>query len=236
MDTHSESPPATHGRAAEDLSYDIVVIGGGVAGHSAAVAAARLGSKVVLVQDRPVLGGNSSSEIRVWAIGAATQGYFRNARETGIVEEATLETAYRSEGLPPKEAEPWPMWDIVLKEWCDREPNLDVFLNTRVHEVTVADDRIVSVTALQTSTEKAFHFHAAYFIESSGDGEIGAKAGAAGHGGSRASSAFARPSVASMCRTRPCVVGFSSSDTAMPGGSDTSGQDLMIVGTWTRCL
>ena len=179
MDTHSESPPATHGRAAEDLSYDIVVIGGGVAGHSAAVAAARLGSKVVLVHDRPVLGGNSSSEIRVWAIGAATQGYFRNARETGIVEEATLETAYRSEGLPPKEAEPWPMWDIVLKEWCDREPNLDVFLNTRVHEVTVADDRIVSVTALQTSTEKAFRFHASFFIESSGDGEIGAKSGAA---------------------------------------------------------
>ncbi len=44
------------------------------------------------------------------------------------------------------------------------------------------------------------------------------------------------PSAASRCRTRPCVVGFSSLDTAMPGGSDTSDQDLMIVGTWTRCL
>ena len=173
------SQQATHGREPKDLSRDIVVIGGGVAGLCAAVAAARLGSRVAIVQDRPVFGGNSSSEIRVWAIGAATRGYFRNARETGIVEEVTLETAYRSEGLLPIYPEAWPMWDVVLKEWCDREPNLDVFLNTRVHEVTVADDRIVSVTALQTSTEKAFRFHAAYFIESSGDGEIGAKAGAA---------------------------------------------------------
>ena len=178
MSTHSASEPETHRRAAQDLSYDIVIVGGGVAGHSAAVAAARLGSKVALVQDRPVLGGNSSNEIRVWAIGASTQGYFRNARETGIVEEATIETSYRSEGLPPKEAEPWPMWDMVLKEWSDREPDLDLFLNTRAHEVTTSEDRILSITALQTSTEKAFRFHARYFIESSGDGEIGDKAGA----------------------------------------------------------
>ena len=170
--------PITHGREVKDLFYFIVVIGGGVAGHSAAVATARLGIKVALVQNRPVLGGNSSSEIRVWVIGVATRGYFCNAHETGIVEEVALETAYRSEGLLPIYPEGWPMWDIALKEWCDCEPNLDLFLNTRAHEVAVVEDRILSVTVLQTATEKVFRLHARYFIESSGDGEIGDKASA----------------------------------------------------------
>jgi len=178
MDQLPNAQPVVHGRIPEELRYDVVVIGGGVAGVCAAVAAARHGSRVALIQDRPVLGGNSSSEVRVWAVGAATCGYFRNARETGIVEEVTIETAYRSEGVLPIIAEPWPLWDLVLKEWCDREPTLDLFLNTRAHAVAVIDSRIVAVEAIQISTEKAFRLHAKYFIESSGDGEVGAKAGA----------------------------------------------------------
>jgi hypothetical protein len=65
----------------------------------------------------------------------------------------------------------------VLKEWCDRELNLDIHLNARAHGVAVADERIVFIDALQTSKEKAVRYHAEYFIERSGDGDIGAKAG-----------------------------------------------------------
>ena len=74
-----------------DGNYDVIVIGGGAAGTVAAIAAARLGCFVALVQDRPVLGGNSSNEVRVSITGAAASGLNRNARETGILEELLLE-------------------------------------------------------------------------------------------------------------------------------------------------
>ena len=79
---------------------DLCVVGGGLSGMCAAVAAARHGAKVVLMQDRPVLGGNASSEVRMWICGA--QG--PNKRETGIVEELIFENLYRNPGgnwMPP---------------------------------------------------------------------------------------------------------------------------------------
>ena len=82
-------------------STDVVVIGGGLAGVSAAVAAARLGSSVALITNRPVLGGNSSSEVRVWVVGATAHGTQRFSRETGIMGELFLENQYRNaEGNP----------------------------------------------------------------------------------------------------------------------------------------
>ena len=69
----------------ETVRTDVTVVGGGLAGVCAAVAAARLGRTVALVQNRPVLGGNSSSEIRVWVVGATAHGVQRYARETGIM-------------------------------------------------------------------------------------------------------------------------------------------------------
>ena len=73
---------------------DVCVIGGGLAGTFAAVAAARHGARVALMQDRPVLGGNSSSEIRMWVSGAGSR--VRNLQETGIMEEVLLENMYRN--------------------------------------------------------------------------------------------------------------------------------------------
>ncbi|MGI8484143.1 MAG: FAD-dependent oxidoreductase, partial [Thermomicrobiales bacterium] len=77
----------------------LVVVGGGLAGTFAAIAAARNGTRVVLLQERPVLGGNSSSEVRVHPVGASSHGYHRDARETGLMEELFLEVRSRAYGL-----------------------------------------------------------------------------------------------------------------------------------------
>jgi glycine/D-amino acid oxidase-like deaminating enzyme len=102
------------------LEADVVVVGGGMAGVCAAIAAARNGASVVLIQDRPVLGGNSSSEIRMHIVGADCSGGRKDtdARETGILEELRLECAVRN---PQRSAS---MWDLLLYEWVRREPNI----------------------------------------------------------------------------------------------------------------
>ncbi|MDE6468857.1 MAG: FAD-dependent oxidoreductase, partial [Muribaculaceae bacterium] len=82
---------------------DIVVIGGGLTGVCCAMTAARQGSKVILVQDRPVLGGNASSEVRLWALGATSHMGNNNrwSREGGIINEIMTENVYRNkEGNP----------------------------------------------------------------------------------------------------------------------------------------
>lgn len=83
---------------------DLCIVGGGLSGTIAALSAARHGLKVVLVQDRPVLGGNCSSEIRMWVRGA--KGYLN--RETGILAEFEEENIYRNPTLAPT------LWDSVL--------------------------------------------------------------------------------------------------------------------------
>ena len=98
---------------------DFCVVGGGLAGLCAAIAAARGGSKVALMQERPMLGGNASSEIRMWVCGANGE----NNRETGIVEEIALENLWRN---PEKK---YPLWDVLLLNMAQREENLTLLLN-----------------------------------------------------------------------------------------------------------
>ena len=110
------------------LTADFCVVGGGLAGICAAVAAAREGVKTILVHDRPVLGGNASSEIRMWVCGAKG----KDRKETGIVEEMLLENLYSN---PERN---YSRWDTVLYSICRREENLTLLLNTvkacvRVH-------------------------------------------------------------------------------------------------------
>ena len=162
----------------EQRTYDVVVCGGGLAGVCAAIAAARAGARTALIQNRPVLGGNSSSEGRVPVCGAPAFGHNRAARETGIIDE--LRTSYY--GRCPQ-SDNRAMWDLVLKEACDREASLEVFLNTSAQAVRMdeakEEPRIASVIAYQSTTESTFRFDSEIFVDATGDGFIAAGAGAA---------------------------------------------------------
>lgn len=160
----------------QTVDADIVVVGGGLAGVSAAVAAARLGRRVALINNRPVLGGNSSSEVRVWVCGATAHGNQRWARETGIIGELYRENQYRNpEGNPI-------YWDDVVLDAVRREPNIELFLNTEVIEARAdgPDDarRVRSVTGWTLGSEIRTVFTAPFFLDCSGDGLVGALVGA----------------------------------------------------------
>ncbi|WP_433162520.1 FAD-dependent oxidoreductase [Kribbella sp. CA-247076] len=156
-----------------DVRSDLTVIGGGLAGVCAAIAAARQGSTVALVQNRPVLGGNSSSEVRVWVCGATAHGVQHFARETGIMGELFVENQYRN-----PEGNPY-YWDLVLLEAVRAEPRISLFLNTDVRTVdTAPDGSIRSVNGWQMGSEKSITFWSPAFADCSGDGLVGYLAGA----------------------------------------------------------
>ena len=95
-------------------SYEVVVVGGGISGMCAAIASARHGAKTALVQNRPVLGGNASSEIRMHICGADKHAERENARETGILEEILLLNKSRND----KDNYSWPIFDSCMWEKC----------------------------------------------------------------------------------------------------------------------
>ena len=152
--------------------YDFIVVGGGMSGLCAAIAAARGGAKTALVQDRPVLGGNASSEIRMHICGADYHMTRPNARETGILEEILLEHKHRNA------CNSYPIFDSILWEKAAFQTNLSLYLNTRMLDVAIKDNRIVSITAEQMTTEKRFCLSAPLFADATGDGVLGAKSGA----------------------------------------------------------
>lgn len=160
----------------ETVRTNITVVGGGLAGVCAAIAAARLGQTVALVQNRPVLGGNSSSEVRVWVCGATAHGTHRYARETGIMGELFVENQYRNPDGNPY------LWDLVVLEAVKAEPNIQLFLNTDVHEVEADGDElnrtIRSVTGWMMASERRIRFESAVYLDCTGDGLVGFLAGA----------------------------------------------------------
>jgi hypothetical protein len=184
--------------------YQLVVIGGGLAGVCAAVTAARMGIRTALVQDRPVLGGNASSEIRVPPVGA-NQCNFAYSRETGLVEELFLNNLRRNPTWSPEG------WNLELESIVRNEPAIDLFLNTAVCEVlTETDTRgsegedeksIASVKAYCSLSETWHVFHAPCFADCSGDGVVGALSGARYRYGVEARSEFNEP----MCPETPAA-------------------------------
>ena len=167
---------------------DLLVVGGGVAGTVAAIAAARRGLKTVLVQNRPMLGGPSSSECSCNADGKCINGaqeyVNRNARECGILEEMKLESYYRN-------ANGWEQhWSLVLREWAEREQNLILLLNTEAYDLTMDGNKITSVTARTLGSETTHRIIADTYIDCSGDSFLGCAAGAEFRMGREARSEF----------------------------------------------
>ena len=152
--------------------FDFCVVGGGTAGLCAAIAAARKGIRVAIVQDRPVFGGNSSSEIRVHICGADRGNKIPNLRETGILEELRLENLRRN----PQRS--FSIWDTILYEKVMLEPNLEAFLNCSCLDAEMDGDRIRSITGWQLTTETYHRIEAEIFADCSGDGILAPLTGA----------------------------------------------------------
>lgn len=149
--------------------YDLVVVGAGIAGMSAAVSAARLGCKVALINDRPVVGGNNSSEIRVHLGGRIEQAPYK---ELG---------GLQKEFGPSQggNAQPAAIYEDQKKlDWLAKEKNVTLFLNYRAISVTKEGDRISSVLVKHIENSQELRFEAPLFADCTGDGTIGYLAGA----------------------------------------------------------
>lgn len=187
------------------IETDFLVAGGGVAGVCAALAAARQGCRVVLIQARSVLGGNSSSEIRMHIVGADAHGRKPGARETGLMEELRLEDAASNPQRSPS------CWDMLLYSKVISEPNIRLLLDTTV--VGAASDalepererpsnpalamktsgtrRVIrKVFARRDATEELFEISASFYADCTGDGRLGSEAGADFTEGREASDEF----------------------------------------------
>ena len=152
----------------ETISHKVqfCVIGGGLAGMCAAIAAARHGIKTLIMQERPMFGGNASSEVRMWICGAD------NCLETGIIEELRLENLYRNPNSN------YSVWDSILFEKVRFQDNLISLLNTSCLSAETEDDRITSVTGYQQTTQCYHKVEADYFADCSGDSILALLAGA----------------------------------------------------------
>ena len=149
--------------------YEFVVVGGGIAGMCAAVAAARLGCKVALVNDRPVLGGNNSAEIRVHLGGhveiGPNKGLGRMIREFGHSKKGNAKPASNYE-------------DERKQAFVDAEENIELYPSFRAVEVKKEGDRIAAVLIRHIETSREIWLKAPLFSDCTGDGTIGFLAGA----------------------------------------------------------
>ncbi len=166
---------------------DFCVVGGGMAGLCAALSAARHGASVVLMQDRPVLGGNASGEIRVHISGADRHNSIKNMRETGILEELRLENLSRN----PQRS--FSVWDTILYEKAQYQPNLTLLLNCSCLDAQMAGDRIASVVGWQLTTQTHHAVKARIFADCSGDGVLAPLTGAEFRTGREARSEYDEP-------------------------------------------
>jgi hypothetical protein len=157
------------------LATDLVIVGGGMSGVCAAISAARSGIKVTLIQDRPVLGGNASSEIRLWILGATSHMGNNNrwSREGGIIDEILVENFYRN-----KEGNPV-IFDTIVLEKVKNESNINLLLNTVVYDIEKSSpDTIEKVMGFCNQNHSFYEISGHLFCDASGDGILAYRAGA----------------------------------------------------------
>lgn len=197
-------------------TFDVVVCGGGLAGFCAAVAAARQGAKTCLVQDRPVLGGNSSSEVRVTPHGAAA--FHAYARETGIISELLIEERARNHETIFENGWTNSVWDLTLYDVARTTPNLTLHVNTAITAVIDGDGtrvtetplpnaglgylhrpgcarswRMAAVVGRVANAETELILQGKYFIDCTGDGVVADLAGCEWRMGSEGREEFGEP-------------------------------------------
>ena len=159
---------------------DLCIIGGGLSGLCCALAASRHRIKTILVQDRAMIGGNSSSEIRMHICGSKG----KNNRESGIIEELILKNLYTN----PSSL--FPLWDLVLYDKAISEKNLTLLLNSSCLDAEMNGNSIVSIKAWQSNAETFHEVHAKYFADCSGDSILSTLTGAEFMYGREAKSEF----------------------------------------------
>ena len=151
-------------------TYDVVVVGGGIAGICAAVSSARLGLKTALVHDRPVLGGNNSSEVRVHL------GAYANLPPYPRLGDVVAEIGPKSGGNA-REASVYE--DERKMKVVKETKGLDLYLNKHVNGVlTNSEGRITYVFAQDTRKGGRYVFNGNWFVDCTGDGTVGYLAGA----------------------------------------------------------
>lgn len=169
------------GKPADKGNYDLVVIGAGMSGLCAAIAAARLGLKVALVQDRYILGGNNSSEVRVGLGGQINMppypslGYILNEIGPDRIGNARGAHHYQD----------WKKWDVIAAE-----PNISLFAGYTVVNAEMKDGKIVAVTAVEATNQNLIRISGNLFSDCTGDANLAVMAGAATMMGREARSEF----------------------------------------------
>lgn len=149
--------------------FDLIVVGGGFAGTCAAITAARLGLSVALVQDRPVLGGNGSSEVRVWPEGFTNHEPY--PRVGDVVEELAPYSKLRDH---PNPKGPEAFDDRHKTELARSEPNLTLLLEQRVNNAKATNGAVRSVVTQHTRSGRRTRLTGRWFLDSTGDGVLGA--------------------------------------------------------------
>ncbi|MBR6789763.1 MAG: FAD-dependent oxidoreductase [Oscillospiraceae bacterium] len=171
----------------QNHSYDVVIVGGGMSGICAAIASARGGARTALIQNRSMLGGNASSEIRMHIVGASCHNSKPDMMETGILLELLLENKRRN----PYHT--FSVWDTILWEKVRWQEGLDLYLNTCLETAETENSTILSIRCYQNTTETMYTFSAKIFVDATGHGTLGVLAGAESRMGSEGKAEFGEP-------------------------------------------